>query len=62
MLGGVNMKTKRIVIDATEIREIYNEFYVADPKYISNDKFEKFLNFLEIDFYDWIKENLRQFE
>jgi len=61
-IGGVNMRTERIIIDAKDIREVYNEFFTDETGYISDDKFEEFLRFLKIDFYDWIKGNLRQFE
>ena len=28
---------------------------------VKKEEFNKFLNFLEIDFYDWIRENLRSY-
>ena len=62
MFGGVNMKIKGIVIDAKDIREIYNEFFVDMPEYISDDKFEEFVEFSQVDVYDWVQGNLRYFE
>lgn len=56
------MVTKRIVIDAEEIHEIYNWYFEDAPEYVNDDNFEEFLKFLEIDFYDWIRSNLRYFE
>jgi succinate dehydrogenase flavin-adding protein (antitoxin of CptAB toxin-antitoxin module) len=43
-----------------QIEEIFGEF-VKENKFKLNEKknFKDFLNFLETDVYDWIKENLR---
>jgi len=56
------MKTRKIIADIKEIREIYNEFFADKLEHTGDDKFERFLTFLEIDVHDWVKENLRQFE
>ncbi len=50
------------VINISEIEKLFQEYYKENKIEFSKDKFEKFLKFLEIDFYDWIKENLKQFE
>lgn len=49
------------VINIFEIEKIFREYCENNNLDFSDQKFKKFLNFLEIDFYDWIKENLRQF-
>ncbi|MBI1934957.1 hypothetical protein HYS31_00810 [Candidatus Woesearchaeota archaeon] len=41
-----------------EIYKIYQEYYEDETL----NEFEEFLSFLEIDLYDWVNENLRQFE
>ena len=50
-------------IDTTidEIREIFKKDCKEDNAKFSETEFQKFLKFLEIDFYDWVKENLNQF-
>lgn len=44
-----------------QIQQIY-KYYCQDigVKYKEKD-FEEFLEFLDIDFYDWVKENLKVF-
>lgn len=49
------------VINIAEIRDFYKDFCRENEISFSEKKFELFLRFLEIDFYDWIKENLKQF-
>ena len=47
-------------ISQQEIKEIFKEFVEKNKLKIDKVKdFKKFLIFLEIDIYDWIKENLR---
>lgn len=44
-----------------EIKDVYKEFIKGNkikPKDKAGD-FKKFLKFLEIDFYDWVRENLK---
>jgi len=42
-----------------EIRKIYQEYCKENGiKFLEKD-FKDFLEFLEIDFYDWVKENLK---
>jgi len=54
------MKNKSI-INISEIEKLFREYCEGNKIEFSDEKFEKFLNFLETDFYDWVKENLRQF-
>lgn len=51
--------TKTINID--EIRSIFKEYCEENKLEFLEDRFEEFLEFLEIDFYDWIKDNLKYF-
>ena len=49
------------LINEKEIKHIFEEF-IKDNKIKMKDKpeyFRQFLNFLEIDFYDWCKDNLK---
>ena len=48
-------------IDINEIRNVYKEFNRDKKEPFSENKFQEFLHFLEIDFYDLIKGNIRQF-
>jgi len=50
------------IISILEVEELFKEYCGENKIEISEDKFEKFLKFLEVDFYDWIKGNLKQFE
>ena len=50
----------REIITKTEIKEVFDEFIEKNEIGLDKKKnFEDFLKFLGIDFYDWIKENLR---
>ena len=50
------------IISIKEIRNVFKkEKCEEDNKKFSEKKFQKFLKFLEIDFYDWVKENIKQF-
>jgi len=49
------------VINVDEIHSIFKEYYEENKIEFSEKKFEEFLKFLEIDFYDWVKENIKQF-
>jgi len=50
------------IISIEEIKQLFNEFIQENKIKKSNTKnFESFLKFLEVDFYDWIKENLRSY-
>ena len=48
----------KIIISINKICDKYCE---EENKEFNKSEFEEFLRFLEIDFYDWIRENLRQF-
>ncbi|NDK10317.1 hypothetical protein GW846_06100 [Candidatus Gracilibacteria bacterium] len=49
------------IININEIHSICKEYFEDNKIEFSEEKFEEFLKFLEIDFYDWVKENIRQF-
>ncbi len=55
------MSTKSAVIKIDEIRSIYEEYWREEGKDFNENEFKEFLKFLEIDFFDWVRENLRQF-
>jgi len=55
------MKHKTI-INTSEIKNIYKEYCRCNDIELSEEKFQVFLKFLELDFYDWIKGNLKYFE
>jgi Ca2+-binding EF-hand superfamily protein len=42
-----------------EIKEIFKEYCKDNEIKFSKKDFKDFLKFLEIDIYDWVKENLR---
>lgn len=50
---------EKIIINKNDIRKIYKEYCSEIDKKFNKKEFDDFLQFLEIDFYDWIKENLR---
>lgn len=52
---------KKSIINIDEIRSIFKEYCEENKIEFSENKFEEFLKFLEIDFYDWVKGNLSQF-
>lgn len=51
------------IISQREIKELFDEFVRKHHIKDVNKKysFEKFLKYLEIDFYDWVKENSRSY-
>ena len=49
------------IINASEIEKLFREFCEENKIEFSENKFEEFLKFLEIDFYDWVKVSLSQF-
>ncbi|MFH1540425.1 MAG: hypothetical protein ABID79_01000 [Elusimicrobiota bacterium] len=57
-----NIEDNSIIINTNEIRNIFKEFCENNGKSFSEIRFQKFQKFLEIDFYDWVKDNLNQFE
>ena len=50
-----------IIINISEVKKLFKEYCEENKIEFSENKFEQFLKFLEIDFYDWVKENLNQF-
>lgn len=55
------MDTQTRIINLDEIRNIFKENCEEEDRKFDEQKFQKFLEFLEIDFYDWTRENLRCF-
>lgn len=50
----------KIIINQKEIKEIFDDFIEKNEIELDKKKnFEDFLKFLEIDFYDWVRENLK---
>lgn len=50
-----------VAINVVGIQDIFVEYCEKNKIEFSKEKFEVFLKFLEIDFYDWVRENLSQF-
>ena len=48
-------------IEIGVIKKIYEDYCEENKIQFSDKKFKEFLNFLEIDFYDWVRGNLRYF-
>lgn len=55
------MEDNSITINTNEIRNIFKESCEKNGEIFNDVQFQEFLKFLEVDFYDWVKENLRQF-
>lgn len=49
------------IIDVAEIELLYKEYCKENKTKFSKRYFVEFVKFLEIDLYDWVKENLRSF-
>ena len=49
------------IINATEIETVFREYCDESKIEFSKNKFTEFLKFLEIDFYDWVRDNLKHF-
>ncbi|MBU3965428.1 hypothetical protein KKG29_01800 [Patescibacteria group bacterium] len=49
-------------INTFEVEKLFKEYCDENKMEFSEEKFKEFLKFLEIDFYDWIKENLTHFQ
>lgn len=54
------MKNNKI-ISISEVEKLFKEYCEENKIEFLENKFDQFLKFLEIDFYDWVKENLNQF-
>jgi len=51
---------KKAIVSKKEIKEIFDDFIKETGLKIGKKKsFSGFIKFLELDIYDWIKENLR---
>jgi len=49
------------IINISEVEKLFKEYCEENKIEFSEEKFEEFLKFLEIDFYDWVRENIKQF-
>lgn len=49
------------IINISEIEGLFKEYCKENNIEYSIKKFEMFIKFLEVDFYDWVKANIRQF-
>jgi len=49
------------IINTSEMKKIFREYCGGNEIEFSTNKFTEFLKFLEIDFYDWVKENMKLF-
>lgn len=61
------MKANQTIISLKQIRKFYKEECEKeeledDGKKYSEKEFEKFVEFCEIDLYDWLRGNLRYFQ
>ena len=54
--------SKNTFISVKEVEDVYKDYFKEVGINFSNHDFERFLKFLEIDFHDWIKGNLRYFK
>ena len=52
---------KNTIINVSEVEKLFREYIKEHKLEYSTQKFEGFLKFLEIDFYDWVKINMNQF-
>jgi hypothetical protein len=55
------MTVKTTAMNIDEVRNFFKDYCEKENKKFDEREFQKFLKFLEIDFYDWVKENLKQF-
>ncbi len=49
-------------INITEIESLYREHCRDNKVQDSKKEFSEFLKFLELDLYDWVRENLKEFK
>lgn len=52
---------KNIIMNISEIENLFREHIEQNKLEFSENKFKEFLKFLKVDFYDWVRENLKQF-
>ncbi len=57
----INKTMKDTIINISEIEKLFKEYCEENKLKFSEQKFEEFVKFLEVDFYDWAKENIQQF-
>ena len=55
------MDNKSTIVNIDAIRDIFKEDCEEENMKFNEKEFEKFLEFLEIDFRDWVNGNLRYF-
>ncbi|MFH1968381.1 MAG: hypothetical protein ABIJ84_03270 [bacterium] len=53
---------KETIINISEIKKLFKEYCEENKMEFSAEKFSEFLKFLEVDFYDWVRENLKKFK
>ncbi|MBA4320000.1 MAG: hypothetical protein C0412_16490 [Flavobacterium sp.] len=62
MSGKNNIKfMKNTIINISEIENLFREYCEENKTEFSSENFKKFLKFLETDFYDWVRQNLKHF-
>ena len=49
------------IINISEIEKLFREYCEENKIKFSGEKLEEFLKYLETDFYDWTRENLKHF-
>lgn len=49
------------IINISEVKQLFEEDCEESNMKFSENNFEEFLKFLEIDFYDWVKGNINSF-
>ncbi len=57
----MNAKKSITMIYIDEIRNLFKESCEKNGETFSEARFKEFLKFLEIDFYHWVKGNIKQF-
>ena len=53
--------SKNTFVSVKEVEDVYKDYFKEDGAKFSKRDFKEFLKFLEIDFHDWVKGNLRYF-
>lgn len=53
--------SKNTFISVKKVEGTYKDYFKEVGIKFSKRDFEKFLDFLELDFHDWVKSNLRYF-
>ena len=54
--------SKNTFVSVKEVEDVYKDYFKEVGIKFSKHNFEKFLKFLQIDFNDWVKGNLRYFD